>query len=155
MCLRRPGAISECSTGDKVKVERQMKKEHGLRGSVFSGLGQGRYFTQLDWVKDQCRDKVGFIPYPGTLNVRIEDRYLPVVASLRKKEGIRLIPPNAQSCEGKGYRASLNGTPVAIVIPMVDDYPRDILEIIAPVNLRETLSLTDGSKVAVAPEENE
>jgi CTP-dependent riboflavin kinase len=37
----------------------------------------------------------------------------------------------------------------AIVIPEVAGYPKDVLEVIAAVNLREQLQLEDGSEVTV------
>ncbi len=37
-----------------------------------AGQGQGRSFTRLDWVRRQFRDKLGFAPYPGTLNLQID-----------------------------------------------------------------------------------
>jgi len=45
---------------------------------------------------------------------------------------------------------SLIGTlECAIVVPEVAGYPKALLEIIAPVNLRETLQLEDGTEVTV------
>ncbi|HEX7593320.1 MAG TPA: DUF120 domain-containing protein [Anaerolineae bacterium] len=44
----------------------------GIRGIVCAGQGQGRSFTRLDWVRRQFRDKLGFDPYPGTLNLQID-----------------------------------------------------------------------------------
>jgi len=37
----------------------------------------------------------------------------------------------------------------AIVIPEVAGYPEDVLEIVAPANLRETLQLEDGDEITV------
>ncbi len=48
--------------------------ERVIQGIVQGGLGQGNSFTQLDWVRQQFRDKIGFDPYPGTLNLRVQDR---------------------------------------------------------------------------------
>ena len=38
----------------------------------------------------------------------------------------------------------------AVVIPQIEDYPENVLEIIASVNLRETLNLKDGEDVTVS-----
>ncbi len=45
-----------------------------LTGVIHSGAGKGAYFMQLDWVVRQCEDKLGFTPFPGTLNVHITRR---------------------------------------------------------------------------------
>jgi riboflavin kinase len=37
----------------------------------------------------------------------------------------------------------------AIIVPEIASYPSDMLEIIAPVNLREKLSLKDGDTLEV------
>jgi riboflavin kinase len=45
-----------------------------ISGTIESGAGKGAYFTQVDWVVEQCREKLDLTPYPGTLNVRIEGK---------------------------------------------------------------------------------
>jgi riboflavin kinase len=43
-----------------------------FKGRVVSGMGEGRYYTEQDGYVTQFKQKLGFIPYPGTLNVEIE-----------------------------------------------------------------------------------
>jgi hypothetical protein len=43
-----------------------------LEGCLRSGLGEGAGFTALDWVDRQFRAKLGFSPYPGTLNLSLK-----------------------------------------------------------------------------------
>lgn len=38
----------------------------------------------------------------------------------------------------------------AVVMPQVPNYPDDLVEVLAPVNLREALRLKDGDAVEVA-----
>jgi len=45
------------------------------------------------------------------------------------------------------YRIRINGIGAAIVQPDRSNYPADLVEIIAPVNLRESLHLLDGDEV--------
>ena len=45
-----------------------------FKGSVFSGNGEGRKFIELPWVKRQIQEKLGFTPYLGTLNIRLNTR---------------------------------------------------------------------------------
>ena len=54
-----------------------------LIGKVVGGVKQAAYFTQLDWVQEQCADKLGFRPYPGTLNLEISKESLPELEDLR------------------------------------------------------------------------
>ncbi len=45
--------------------------EFVIKGKVFSGLGEGKYYVSLQGYKKQFEEKLGFTPYPGTLNLRI------------------------------------------------------------------------------------
>ena len=51
--------------------------------------------------------------------------------------------------EVKAFKCRVNGVEGAIVIPKRTHYPSEILEIIAPVKLREKLGLKDGDIVEV------
>jgi len=43
-----------------------------IKGTVTEGLGEGsRYLMKEGYIK-QFRKKLGFVPYPGTLNIRTE-----------------------------------------------------------------------------------
>ena len=44
-----------------------------INGTVTTGLGKAAYFLGQDFYKDQFHHKLGFIPYPGTLNIIVED----------------------------------------------------------------------------------
>ena len=50
-----------------------MKGHLEITGKIVSGIKQGAYFTQLDWVQEQCLMKLGFRPFPGTLNLEIPE----------------------------------------------------------------------------------
>ena len=44
-----------------------------LAGRVFTGQGEGKKYVSLSWVKHQIKEKLGFDPYPGTLNLRLDE----------------------------------------------------------------------------------
>ena len=44
-----------------------------LLGRLATGIGQGKHFTRLDWAREQFMDRVGIDPYPGTINVIVDD----------------------------------------------------------------------------------
>ena len=118
-----------------------------VHGVVRDGLGQGREFTQLDWVRQQFRDKVGFDPCPGTLNVSVQDSA--TLAEWRASRGIELIPTPG-FCAARCYRVRLNETrDAAWIIPDVPGYPNDLIEIMAPVLLRDALELKTGDFVSI------
>lgn len=128
-----------------------MSSDYILVGKVVSGLQKASYFTQLDWVQDQCLEKFGFKPYPGTLNVEIEPESIPIIEALQKQEGACLIPPNPDFCAAKTLPVCINSVAGAIIIPAEDVriHGTHIVEIIAPAMLKTTLDIKDGDKVKI------
>jgi CTP-dependent riboflavin kinase len=134
-----------------------MSEKRTLQGVVFSGLGQGGFFTQLDWVKKQCQNKLGFSPFPGTLNLKVDKEYLDIIKELREREGVSIVPPAADFCPAKCIPISIGGIEGAIVIPHAEDFtedlhPVDVVEIIAPVNIKKALSIDDGAQLSITIE---
>lgn len=120
-------------------------------GKVISGKGEAIFFTQLDWVKDQCQAKLGFSPYPGTLNLQVESdaiwRYIEKSAS----QVIELVSTDPSYCTGQALVATINDIQVAIIIPeeKVRVHGKNIVEVIAPMGLRNAFALEEGSSVTV------
>ncbi len=120
-----------------------------LSGKVSSGHGEGEKFIKLPWVKKQMETKLGFTPHLGTLNIRLSDEGVKLKRLLKKAKSIEICPVNG-FCRGDCFKAYLtNNLECAVVIPEVANYPKDLLEVVAPVNLREKLQLKDGDVVEV------
>ncbi len=125
-----------------------------LEGTVFTGLGEGAYYTQKEHYKSQFINKLGFEPYPGTLNLKLTTDY-----DLKSRLELETYP--AIEVEGfknedrtfgtvKCYPAVIgNKVKGALISALRGHYDNSVLEIIAPVNLRKSLSLKDGNKVKV------
>lgn len=124
-----------------------MTQEIVLKGNVFSGNKRGKLFVDLLWVKKQINEKLGFNPYIGTLNLHLTNKT--ALDRLHEADGIIIVPQEGYS-EGKCFKALVNGkVEGAVVLPDVPDYPSDLLEVLAPVNLREMFGLKDGMEVKV------
>ncbi|MBO3839360.1 MAG: DUF120 domain-containing protein [Thermoproteota archaeon] len=120
-----------------------------VKGSIFSGEGKGRFFVNIPWVTRQFSEKLGFKPYPGTLNIRLLPEYKAIVGIIDNHKGIE-IEPEEGFYSGKCFKAVIAGRiEGAIVIPQVPYYPEGMLEVIAPVNLRGTLGLRDGDELEI------
>ncbi len=119
-----------------------------LSGKVFSSRGEGKKFLELPWVKRQIKQKLGFTPYPGTLNVRLSEESVKRKKLLEKAHSIKVCPADGY-CSGTFIKALIDTLECAIVVPEVAGYPKGVLEIIASVNLREQLQLEDGGEVTV------
>ena len=119
-----------------------------LKGEIFSGKGEGAKFIKLVWVKKQMEEKLGFTLFPGTLNVRLNPNNVKIGKLLKKKGGVEILPASGY-CRGRFFKAKIHDIKGAVLIPEVAGYPENIVEVVASVNLRETLRLSDGSSVEV------
>ena len=120
-----------------------------FEGTVFSGQGRGKKFVELPWFKLQVEEKLGFSPYPGTLNLFLEGKNVENRRLLEVSNGL-MVKPQTGYYSGVMFRASIDELECAVVIPIMPNYPNDVLEVIAPIYLREKLKLADGSLVAVS-----
>ena len=121
-----------------------------LKGKIVSGLKKAAFFVQLDWVQEQCISKLGFSPYPGTLNLEMSTEDIPVVQEIYKNEGMVLKSPDPKFCSGKVLPVNVEGVPGAVMIPgeeaRVHGY--NIVELIAPQKLKDMLGVTEGDFIS-------
>jgi CTP-dependent riboflavin kinase len=120
-----------------------------VTGKIVSGANKGAFFTQLDWVQNQCQEKLGFKPYPGTLNLEIEEEKIPHIEALFKRSGIELVPPDSDFCSGHVCPVSIMGVTGAILVPAEDVriHGKNIIELIAPTSLKDAMDVGDGDEV--------
>jgi riboflavin kinase len=123
-------------------------KKLTLTGAVFSGCGEGKKFLELPWVKQQIKQKLGFTPYPGTLNVMLSEESTQHREFLEKAHSTKICPADG-FCTGALFKALIGTSQCAIIVPNAPSYQKALLEVIAPHNLREELQLEDGSEIAV------
>jgi riboflavin kinase len=134
------------------KIFEPIENEVVLRGEVITGLGEGQYYTSLEEYRVQFRDKLDFIPYPGTLNLILDDKSTVLRKKLDEDKGIPIHGFNSQQRTfggGKCFRAMIGKVEGAAILPDRSHYPDDVLEVIAPKNLRKTLGLKDGDEISV------
>ncbi len=119
----------------------------GIRGKVAPGLGEGRYYISREGYRRQFSEKLGFDPSPGTLNLKLDDPFTLDDSGSIEIEGFSEEGRSFGGC--RCLPAEIGGVKGAVVRPERSSYPSTLLEIIAPVNLREALSLSDGDEVEV------
>ena len=54
-----------------------------IEGEVKSGLGKGSYFMSQEFYSNEFRKNLGFVPFPGTLNVVVSDEYLDEINEIK------------------------------------------------------------------------
>jgi HAD superfamily hydrolase (TIGR01509 family) len=122
-----------------------------VEGRLVSGLGKAAGFTQIEWVRRQLIDLAGIDPYPGTVNLKLDDeankarwrRWLDV-------PGAAIEPDDSSFCRARTYPVRIaERIPGAVVLPEVPGYPTDKLEFVSAIDVRRQLALADGARLAV------
>ena len=122
-----------------------------FKGKAVSGIGEGRYYTEQDGYVEQFKEKLGFIPYPGTLNVEIEYVERNKLRLLKDHRAINIEEFKTKNRTFGGvrcFRAKINDIDGAIVLPLRSHYS-NILEFISKDFLRTNLNLKDGEGVNI------
>ncbi len=123
-----------------------------FRGTVMHGLGEGAYYLSQPGYMAQFKSKLGFRPFPGTLNLTLDSEDIEKRLILRQQKPIEMHgfrKGNRTFGKLACYRCVVSGIPCAIVFPERSIHGLQVLEIASPFNLRKKLSLSDGSKIAV------
>lgn len=125
-----------------------------LEGVLFSGLGEGAYYICKDGYRKQFIEKLGFDPYPGTLNLKLTTDYdIKTMAEIGNYPGVEVEGfKNETRSFGsvRCYPAIVNNkVKGAVLTAMRTHYNSSVVEIIAPAFLRGNLKLKDGNKVKV------
>jgi len=125
-----------------------------LEGVLFTGIGEGAYYITKDGYRKQFIEKLGFDPYPGTLNLKLTTDYdmktrtelesYPAIEIQGFKSETRTFGP--VKCYPAVIENKIKGT---VVAALRSHYNSSVVEIIAPYYLRGKLKLKDGHKVKV------
>ena len=140
----------------KVALERRPREEMSFVGRVFQGLGEGAYYIGLEDYKTQLANALGFDPYPGTLNLKLESpSQIEEKKELRGFEGLRIegFQRDGRTYGGaRCYRAKMGkkGVPGAVLVIDRTHYDDSVLEIISPQFLRGVLDLKNGDLLDVS-----
>jgi CTP-dependent riboflavin kinase len=131
---------------------RMKSKYVDIKGRVTEGLREASHFTDIPWVKEQFINKLGIDPYPGTLNlVIIDPEDLAKLDNIRNQKSIEIVPEDPTYCPAKCFPVLINNKIAgAIVIPLISQYPRSKLEIIATEKIMDILNLDMGETVTIS-----
>jgi riboflavin kinase len=127
-----------------------------FEGNVISGMGEGAYYMSLEGYRRQFREKLGYEPYPGTLNVRLTDQiYMNGRLELGKHPSI-FINGFSDGTRTYGwvkcYRATINDGAIdnaAVLVLERTHYDDSMLEVIAPTSIKQAAGIKNGDRIKV------
>ncbi len=140
--------------------------EEAVRGLVVSGKREAAGFIGIPWVRQQVAEFLGAEPFPGTLNLRVNDPRALAVWRARVASGVCLTVAPAEEgfCAASYFPVRVGPSPEGVagewargddwveggvIAPHVEGYPEDMLEVVAAEPLRERLGLSDGDELTV------
>jgi riboflavin kinase len=136
------------------------ESEVELTGTVTSGMGEGKHYISLSGYMRQFHERLGYEPFPGTLNIELDEESSRTRAVVAGFDGIAI--DGWEDDDRTFGPATCYPTQIAfedrivetahVIIPERTHHDKTQLEIIAPVRLRDSLSLVDGDSVRVTLE---
>ena len=132
-----------------------------LTGTVTTGMGEGRHYISLPGYERQFESRLGYTPFPGTLNVNLDEASIRARAELSAQASVPIDSweddertfgaatcyPARLEADGRQYG------PTHVIVPDRTHHDDDSLELIAPEKLRDELDLADGDTVSIQLEE--
>lgn len=130
-----------------------------LSGTIEEGEGEARGFITLSGYMNQFKEELGYKPYPGTLNICLEAESVENRKQIQRWEPITI--DGWETDEGSfGPVFCLPATistevqsdtyeQTHIIYPERTDHDLSTVELLAPVRLRERLSLSTGDQVVI------
>ena len=121
-------------------------------GRIVDGFRKGKYYLSLPGYKKEIKDKLCFVPYPGTLNVELEKKELKKRSEILNEEPVVI---NGFRTKERtfgdlfAYPCKIDGCDAVLVFPLRSNHPQNIIEIVADVNLRKALKKEKGASVMV------
>lgn len=125
-----------------------------LKGTLVSGMGEGAYYMSLKGYTKQFKSKIGYIPFPGTFNVKLgKKEYTEAIRQFEGMEGVHIDGySDGKRTYGwvKCFKAKLNSSFDCELIRLErTHHDTSTIELISKSNLRKTAKLSDGSKVTI------
>jgi len=123
-----------------------------IQGHIVTGLGEGAYYVEVYSAK--LKSALGFKPHLGTLNVRVVDE--DSQKAMKRMKNTTPLVLSGFSHKGRTfgdvicYRVKVNKKiEAAIVIAQRTHHSEEIIEVVAPVNIRDALKLGDNDKITL------
>mgnify|MGYP006088211465 FL=1 len=132
------------------------QREIEMKGILETGLGEGGYYISQKGYMHQFQEKLGWEPFKGTFNLRLNEDEVPKIEAMRAAEGMLI---NGFEQEGRTFGKAWvfecvlkSGLEIiencAIISPKRTHYKR-VVEVISPVFLRKEFNAEDGHNFTI------
>jgi riboflavin kinase len=125
-----------------------------LKGTLVSGMGEGAYYMSLKGYTKQFKSKIGYIPFPGTLNVRLDKKiHQEAIKQFENLNGITIESfSDGKRTYGwvKCFHAKINQSIACeLIILERTHHDNSIIELISDVCIKKSGKLKNGSQVTI------
>lgn len=125
-----------------------------LSGVLVAGMGEGKYYMSLKGYTKQFAQKIGYVPFPGTLNVKLDKKeHVESLRQLNNLDGTKIDGfSDGKRTYGwvKCFACKLNDKVDAQLI-MLERTHHDLstIELISKFEIRKKLALKSGSPISI------
>ena len=125
-----------------------------IKGILTSGMGEGAYYMGLKGYTKQFKSKIGYIPFPGTLNLRIDKKiHQEAIKQFVSLNGIMIKSfSDGKRTYGwvKCFPAKLNNSvDCNLILLERTHHDNSVVELISKTSIRKSAKLKDGAKVTI------
>ena len=121
-----------------------------LEGEVTSGLGKGKYYMSKKVYQEAFNEKLGFKPFPGTLNLKVNEKKRKKFEENGKTLKLREIYEDEKRLSNVDITpCKINGVECGILKLEFTEHPESIAEIVAPIELRKRFNLKDEDRITM------
>lgn len=124
-----------------------------ISGTIIPGLGEGKYYMSFPEYRKQMREKLGFEPYAGTLNIKLSPSEAAKKSNFLKNSGPIIIGGFKKRGRTFGnlfaYPCKIGKFDCVLVVPLRTHHPAEVIEIVSPANLKRALGKNDGDEVKI------
>ena len=125
-----------------------------ITGMITSGMGEGAYYMSMKGYTKQFKSKLGYVPYPGTLNVQLKDKkFSEAISQLSNYEGTMINSfSDGKRTFGwvKCFKSKINNKiDCELILLERTHHDTSIVEFISKNNIRKSLKIGNKPHVKV------
>jgi len=118
----------------------------GLKGKLTTGEGEGAYYIKQ--YSEKLKTCLGFTPYAGTLNVKVDEEEGLLFINKLSKQNIKKFKTKEREFGGLDcYKIKIGEMEAGIIAPDRTRHGKEIMEVVAPVFLRGHFKLKDNDTI--------